>query len=46
MPPYDNSKRVDLAPLLSRLDLPTSRVFKDDLTASIDDLAAKFGARG
>ena len=44
-PPYDNSKRVDLAPVLDRLDLPTSRAYKGDPTASTDDLWAKFGAR-
>ncbi|QNE47950.1 hypothetical protein F1C58_14290 [Glaciihabitans sp. INWT7] len=45
-PPYDNTKRVDLTPVLDQLDLPTSRVYKGDLTASIEDLSAKFGARG
>ncbi|MHC5797716.1 hypothetical protein ACVXZ4_16325 [Lacisediminihabitans sp. FW035] len=44
-PPYDNSKRVDLSTVLDQLDLPTSRVYKGDLIASIDDLTAEFGAR-
>ena len=47
-PPYDNTKRVDLAPVLDQLDqldLPTPRVYKGDLTAPTDDLSAKFGTR-
>ncbi len=45
IPRYDNAKRVDLAAVLDQLDLPTSRVCKGDLTASTDDLSAKFGVR-
>ncbi|MHC5797718.1 hypothetical protein ACVXZ4_16335 [Lacisediminihabitans sp. FW035] len=43
--PYDNSAKVDLAPVLAALDLPGARVFKKFLSVSARDLELHFGPR-
>ncbi|QNE47952.1 hypothetical protein F1C58_14300 [Glaciihabitans sp. INWT7] len=43
--PYDNSAKMDLAPVLEALDIPGARVFKKMLSVSARDLERHFGPR-